>query len=172
MHRGRASDSRDDQITETHEERVRASLAEPLRLLAEVTDDVFWVMDVRSRAIISVSKAFERIWKRSIPSSASSPCEWHQWIFEDDRDGAYRAITALLTEGIGFDIKYRIPDGEGKLRWAHDRGWPVRDSSGDVISAIGIIRDISKEKVAEEHQMLMLREMNHRVKNTLATVIS
>jgi PAS domain S-box-containing protein len=172
MHLGRASDSRDYQIPETHEERVRASLAEPLRLLAEVTDDVFWVMDARSRAIIYVSKAYERIWKRSIPSLVGSPCEWHQWILEDDRDAAYRAITALLTEGIDFDIKYRIRDGDRKLRWAHDRGWPVQDSSGNVISAIGIIRDVSREKVAEEHQMLMLREMNHRVKNTLATVIS
>ena len=37
---------------------------------------------------------------------------------------------------------------------------------------IGVIRDISREKVAEEHQKLILSEMNHRVKNTLATVIS
>jgi PAS domain S-box-containing protein len=172
MHRGRASDSHDYPLSETHEERVRASLAEPLRVLAEVTDDVFWVMDAKSGAVIYVSDAYERIWKRSIPSLVGSPCEWHQWILEDDRDAAHRAITALLHEGIGFDIKYRIPDGDGKLRWAHDRGWPVRDPSGRVISVIGIIRDISKEKVAEEHQMLMLREMNHRVKNTLATVIS
>src|SRR4051794_18381209 len=108
MHRGRASDSRDYQIPETHEDRVGASLAEPLRLLAEVSDDVFWVMDARSRVIISVSKAYERIWKRSIPPLAGSPCEWHQSIFEDDRDAAYRAIAALLTEGIDLDIKYRI----------------------------------------------------------------
>jgi PAS domain S-box-containing protein len=144
----------------------------PLRLLVEVADDIFWVMDATTRVITYVSDAYERIWRRSIPSLVGSPCEWHQWIQEEDRDAAYNAITALLTHGHGFDIKYKIPDGDGKLRWAHDRGWPVRDQSGRVISVVGIIRDISQEKIAEEHQILMLREMNHRVKNTLATVIS
>jgi PAS domain-containing protein len=142
MHRGRASDSHDYQLSETPEAEIRASLAEPLRLLAEVTDDIFWVMDAKIGAITYVSDAYERIWKRSIPSPAGSPCEWHRWIQEEDRDAAYHAIAALRTAGRGFEIKYRIPDGAGKLRWAHDRGWPVRDQSGRVISVIGIIRDI------------------------------
>jgi len=173
MHRGRESDSQDYQVPDTPDFDLRAeSLSRPLRLLADVTDDVFWVMDANTRAITYVSKAYERIWKRSIPSLVGSPCELHAWILDDDREAAYQAITALLTDGRAFDLKYRIADGDGKLRWAHDRGWPVRDDDGHVVFVIGIIRDISREKVAEEHQKLMLREMNHRVKNTLATVIS
>ncbi|WP_424814476.1 PAS domain S-box protein [Roseococcus sp. YIM B11640] len=45
---------------------------------------------------------------------------------------------------------------------------PVRDPHGRVIGASKIARDISELKRARERQMLLLREMNHRVKNLFA----
>jgi PAS domain S-box-containing protein len=147
-------------------------LLEPLRLLADVSDDVFWVMDAKSRKIVYVSSAYERIWKRSIPSLVGDPCEWHGFIIAEDSGPARAAINALVRDGQPMNIAYRISDGEGRERWAHDQGWPVRDQTGAVMSIIGIVRDITAEKVALDHQKLLLREMNHRVKNTLATVIS
>ena len=47
---------------------------------------------------------------------------------------------------------------------------PVRDQSGKVIGASKIGRDISERKRAEKLQRLLIDELNHRVKNTLATV--
>jgi PAS domain S-box-containing protein len=47
---------------------------------------------------------------------------------------------------------------------------PMRDSSGRVIGASKVARDISERKRAEETQRLLLDELNHRIKNTLATV--
>ncbi|WP_283771080.1 PAS domain S-box protein [Roseococcus pinisoli] len=42
---------------------------------------------------------------------------------------------------------------------------PVRDAQGIIIGASKIARDISERKRAQERQSLLLREMNHRVKN-------
>ena len=47
---------------------------------------------------------------------------------------------------------------------------PVKDSSGHTISYSTIARDISERKRAAGHLQLMLSELNHRVKNTLASV--
>src|SRR5205807_1801781 len=47
---------------------------------------------------------------------------------------------------------------------------PLHDQSGKVIGASKIGRDISERKQAEKLQRLLLDELNHRVKNTLATV--
>jgi PAS domain S-box-containing protein len=49
---------------------------------------------------------------------------------------------------------------------------PVRDAYGTVIGASKVARDITERKRAEELQRLLLGELNHRVKNTLATVQS
>ena len=47
---------------------------------------------------------------------------------------------------------------------------PVRNSDGEIIGASKIARDISERRRAQETQKLLLNEMKHRVRNTLATV--
>jgi two-component sensor histidine kinase len=53
-----------------------------------------------------------------------------------------------------------------------DRGQTVRDSTGRVASVVGVLIDITVIKEAEERQQLLINELNHRVKNTLAIVKS
>jgi PAS domain S-box-containing protein len=49
---------------------------------------------------------------------------------------------------------------------------PIRDASGKVVGASKIARDITERRRADEHRTLLINELNHRVKNTLATVQS
>lgn len=49
---------------------------------------------------------------------------------------------------------------------------PLRSADGKVIGAVNMMVDITERKVAEDHRQLLLNELNHRVKNTLATVQS
>jgi PAS domain S-box-containing protein len=47
---------------------------------------------------------------------------------------------------------------------------PLYDERGRMTGAVNMLVDISERKEAEERQQLLIRELNHRVKNTLATV--
>lgn len=47
---------------------------------------------------------------------------------------------------------------------------PMRDSTGRVIGASKVARDVTDRRRAEETQRLLIDELNHRIKNTLATV--
>lgn len=47
---------------------------------------------------------------------------------------------------------------------------PMRDESGRITGIVGISIDITERKRAEDKLRLMVNELNHRVKNTLATV--
>jgi PAS domain S-box len=49
---------------------------------------------------------------------------------------------------------------------------PLRDADGQIIGAVNMLVDIRERKRAEEQQRLLIDELNHRVKNTLATVQS
>ena len=47
---------------------------------------------------------------------------------------------------------------------------PLHDENGQLIGAVNMLVDISERKRTEEQQALLVRELHHRVKNTLATV--
>ena len=47
---------------------------------------------------------------------------------------------------------------------------PLRDHSGKVVGASKVARDVTERKRSEELQRLLLDELNHRVKNTLASI--
>jgi two-component sensor histidine kinase len=49
---------------------------------------------------------------------------------------------------------------------------PIKDDQGKIIGASKIARDITEKKRSEEEQRLLLREMNHRVKNLFSLVSS
>lgn len=47
---------------------------------------------------------------------------------------------------------------------------PIRDEASQTVGTIIEVRDIRAERLAGERQQLLLNELNHRVKNTLASV--
>jgi two-component sensor histidine kinase len=49
---------------------------------------------------------------------------------------------------------------------------PIFDSDGKMIGAVNMMLDLSKEKRADAQQRGLIDELNHRVKNTLATIQS
>ncbi|WP_442582251.1 sensor histidine kinase [Mesorhizobium sp. ASY16-5R] len=66
--------------------------------------------------------------------------------------------------------EYRVRHAE-PTRWLAARGRVVeRDAEGRPLLVFGVNYDITERKTGEERQRLLLRELNHRVKNTLATV--
>ncbi len=67
-----------------------------------------------------------------------------------------------------FYMTWVRPDGESmplEMNWA-----PVRDEHGNVIAGEIFARDMRERAKAERGATLMMRELDHRVKNTLATV--
>jgi len=47
---------------------------------------------------------------------------------------------------------------------------PLKDANGRIVGASKIARDITERKRAQEQQGLLVKEMKHRIKNSLATV--
>jgi PAS domain S-box-containing protein len=68
------------------------------------------------------------------------------------------------------EICYRRKDGSEF--WASIFISPVRDESGDVVQHFASFIDLTKHKEKQAESRMLIDELNHRVKNTLATVQS
>jgi PAS domain S-box-containing protein len=71
-----------------------------------------------------------------------------------------------------YSIEKRVVRGDGRIIWCSIRSSTVRDSDGNFLYAVRVLQDITERKEAEDLQKLLIDELNHRVKNTLATVQS
>ena len=70
----------------------------------------------------------------------------------------------------GAEAIFERPDGSRGAFLAYPT--PLFDPEGELAGAINVLVDISERKRAEDLQKTLLDELNHRVKNTLATVQS
>jgi PAS domain S-box-containing protein len=68
------------------------------------------------------------------------------------------------------EFRYRRPDGGEP--WFLLRAEMKLNALGFPDRVLGVLLDVSERKRAEERQQLLVNELNHRVKNTLATVQS
>ncbi len=72
-----------------------------------------------------------------------------------------------------YDVEYRVKQPDGSWRWLS--AWGLVEFEGDgpnrkPVAIAGASRDLTERKQAQELQRLLLDELNHRIKNTLATI--
>ena len=91
---------------------------------------------------------------------------------EDVAGGQVEAeMRSTLETGFAVDERWHLRKGERRF-WANGEMTPLRDDAGRVVGFVKVMRDRTEQRRAEEHQRLLIDELNHRVKNTLATVQS
>jgi PAS domain S-box-containing protein len=95
---------------------------------------------------------------------------WTEGLHPDDRPATLEAWSRCVATGEPYDVEHRVEMRDGRYRWARSRAFPRRDEAGAIRLWYGSTEDIHDKKVAEEHQRLLINELNHRVKNSLATV--
>jgi PAS domain S-box-containing protein len=68
------------------------------------------------------------------------------------------------------NVEYRVVHADGETRWIEARSFTSYDHHGRPQRVVGVNIDITERKRAEEHQRVLVAELDHRVKNVLATV--
>ena len=93
-------------------------------------------------------------------------------VHPDDRDLVADAIARARATQSTFSAEHRIRNEAGGWSWIASRAVPIGPIGGEVTEWFGAATDITARRQHEEHQRLLLNELNHRVKNTLAIVQS
>ncbi|WP_166802507.1 sensor histidine kinase [Microvirga pakistanensis] len=92
-------------------------------------------------------------------------------IHYDDRARQAEAVSQALQNRSDLHVEYRVVWPDHTEHWIRISG-RVRMGADGGLSLVGVSQDITESRMAEERRGLLLHELNHRVKNTLATVQS
>lgn len=99
--------------------------------------------------------------------------DFNRFVVPEDAERSLARMQAALAarqEVIHFDFRIRRPDGV--LRWVEGVARLIWAPDGTPERMVGTNIDVTERKMAELHQRLLVNELNHRVKNTLAIVQS
>ena len=97
---------------------------------------------------------------------------------EMEGQGFYEFLDGVFATGEPYEGRQsriqiqQIPDAPLVEAWLNFIYQPIRDADGNVVGIFVQGHDVTSDMVAAERQKLMIDELNHRVKNTLATVQS
>jgi PAS domain S-box-containing protein len=125
-----------------------------------VTGDVIW------------SAAIKRIHGLDPDAPSAGFADFRRDIHPDDAERVFAYVKQALEDPKEYHLTYRIITPDGQLRWLEAFGQFMLDDAGKPQKLAGICMDITDRKLAEAQRDLLVAELSHRVKNTLATVIS
>ena len=91
-------------------------------------------------------------------------------VHEDDRGSFERSLKAVIEGGEPQDIELRYCPSEQETIWLQVRSVRVDHAGSPLI--VGIVADITERKGDKERSDFMMRELDHRVKNLLAIILS
>ena len=97
--------------------------------------------------------------------------EWRARTHPDDVARVEGMREQAFGKGLGeYAVEYRIVRSSGEVRWIESRSFITYTSEGRPQRIAGVNIDITGRQRAEEHQRMLVAELDHRVKNVLATV--
>ena len=157
------------------EARVRARMAAELvkeewrhALTLEAGKVGSWVWDLRTGDIVA-----NDIFRRMFAIDSNAPLhvsDLMQAIDAADIAGVDAALAATFEQGVDYAVEFRVRESG---RWLIGRGRVYqRDATGEPLIMMGVNIDVTDAREAAEQTRLLLRELNHRVKNTLAMIQS
>jgi PAS domain S-box-containing protein len=155
--------------------RAQATLRERDRRFRELLDALpaaVYTTDAAGR-ITYYNDAAADLWGHRPPLGSSEWCGSWKLFWPDGtplpHDQCPMAVALKENRAVrGLEAACERPDGTRVPFIPYPT--PLHDDSGKLIGAVNMLVDITERKRAEEQQALLVRELHHRVRNTLATV--
>jgi PAS domain S-box-containing protein len=142
---------------------------ERFRLMSEHAPVMIWMSDPQG-GCAHLNRMLRDFW--GVDEEKITAFDWRTTMHPDDADAIVRQIGGALAARQSVTIvgRYMSTDGEYHVLETHAR--PRHAANGEFLGMIGVNIDVSERYRADAQRELLLAELNHRVKNTLAVVQS
>jgi PAS domain S-box-containing protein len=118
-----------------------------------------------------VSPGFAAIYGLPEETVEISVSDWRSLVHSDDLPQYLEHSQRVFAEQRGeHHAEFRIVRPCGTIRWIEARSFIEYDQAGHARRLVGVNIDITERKRAEQARKILNAELDHRVKNTLATV--
>jgi PAS domain S-box-containing protein len=159
-------------VTERKEAEADQVLREATMALALDAGNVgTWDFDVRKRHLRWSDRGYDMF--GITPGAEVGLDDFYAAMHPEDREATRQALLAAMNPALraDIDVEYRtIGRDDGLERWISAKGRGFFDEAGRPTRVVGATVDITERKRAELHLRLLVNELNHRVKNSLATI--
>lgn len=155
---------------EKSERELRAN-EERLRLAAQAGKVGIWEWDIRNDRITWSDSLYpiHGVKKERFVTNFES---YRALLHPEDRARMSEAIERSVKDGAPYEHEFRILKPDGQTSWVFANALVMRDAAGNATRMLGASLDITERKASEAQRDLLVAELSHRVKNTLATVVS
>jgi PAS domain S-box-containing protein len=164
----RDRDALEQEVERRTRDLVRAE--ERLRFIHEAARLGAWTLDLTEMRLLASDQCKRNLGRD--PHESLTYEDLIAGIVPEDRDRMQAAVRDLVELRADYDIEYRVRDARGEVRWVQARGQPFFSIDGHPLTMAGVTIDITERKRAEEQRALLADELNHRVKNSMATMQS
>lgn len=141
---------------------------ERFRTLAERSHVLAWEADARTGQFTYVGPQAAEVLGYPV-DEWYRPDFWVDHLHPYDREWVMGDRRQQSASVIDYECEYRMVAANGQVVWFQDVVHVIGKAEGPQ-TLRGFMIDITARKRAEEARQLLLRELDHRVKNTLATV--
>ena len=144
--------------------------SERLRMATEAGKVGFWDWDIESDEIVWTQSLFA-LHGINEGEFAQTFQGWLEHVHPDDRTRVKTAIDHALRGEAPYELEMRTLRPDGTEIWLYANAAVVREG-GKPVRMVGTAVDITARRQSELQRDLLVAELSHRVKNTLATVVS
>ncbi|MGA7951951.1 MAG: PAS domain-containing protein [Gloeobacterales cyanobacterium] len=138
------------------EEALRES-KERLSLALDVARMVTWDFDIRTNQLVASGRV-DLVFGLPFGASVPSYEDFLNFIHPEDRGLVFQTLTRAVQEGKDYRLEYRVIWPDQTLHWLAAEGQTYRDATGKPIRVVGVAKDITEAKRAEE----VLRQQSKR----------